>query len=385
MKKKDISKPKLQPLMKKNRVLKPIKNTSNNNSKKNEQKIPKSKISKKKVRIRSMSAVAKEEPKIEQIKLNNSLNNSLELDYLNFTQIDLFKLNQSFEGDIFTPNYNSNNQNNRDKIILNRYEDSISTINDNSSITNTNNLENENLEKLKNKDFLIDTPSTICNYYEQSSNKDKVSNKGKYFNDTIPNEGIKKNLQYYYNMNNINDIKNIDKSFIDFGKRKNEVKENNDFKENNINMMNAALFNDNLINYKKAKKEETNNKNIMNFYSNYSKNRNSNKNKKNKTNDNIKTIDYKQLDNKFNVNILLNEKCKGRKGSQEKQINIYNNQNKNETYFITPRNINKTKNVNSTKSTKINTKSIGKAKSFSSKKVNKTKYINNKLIYLNKK
>ena len=378
---KEIRRKKISPLVKANPAVNLQKNKKTVFLQKKEQNIPKNVI-KKKSRARSISAAYKMEPKNEQLNKRFLFNNSLKLDYLNFSQIDLFKLNDSFEEDIFTPNYNQNNQNNKKKEILNRYEDSDSSINDNSNIIN--NKELENIPNTNIKEHLVNTPSTICNYYEQSSNKDKVSNKGKYFNDTIPNEGIKKNLQYYYNMNNINDIKNIDKSFIDFGKRKNEVKENNDFKENNINMMNAALFNDNLINYKKAKKEETNNKKIMNFYSNYSKNRNPNKNKKNKANDNIKTIDYKQLDNKFNVNILLNEKCKGRKGSQEKQINIYNNQNKNETYFITPRNINKTKNVNSTKSTKINTKSIGKAKSFSSKKVNKTKYINNKLIYLNK-
>ena len=52
MKKKDMSKPKLQPLLKKNKVLKPIKSrASNNNSKKNEQKIPKNKISKKKLEL----------------------------------------------------------------------------------------------------------------------------------------------------------------------------------------------------------------------------------------------------------------------------------------------------------------------------------------------
>jgi hypothetical protein len=228
MKKKDMSKPKMQPLLKKNRVLKPIKSrASNYNSKKNEQKIPKSKISKKKVRIRSMSAVAKEEPKIEQIKLSNSLNNSLELDYLNFTQIDLFKLNQSFEGDIFTPNYNSNNKNNRDKIILNRYEDSISTINDNSNITYTNNLDNENLEKIKNKDFLADTPSTICNYYEQSSNKNKISNKKDGLNYHIQNENVKKNLEEYYDINssNKNEIKSDQKEDKNNDKNKLNKKE----------------------------------------------------------------------------------------------------------------------------------------------------------------
>ena len=363
---KEIKRKKKSPSVKANPVVNLQKNKKTVILQKNEQKIPKNVI-KKKSRARSISAAYKMEPKNEQLNKRYSFNNSLELDYLNFSQIDLFKFNDSFEEDIFTPNYNKNNQNNKKKEFLNRYEDSNSTINDNSNIIN--NKELDNIQNTNFKEHLVNTPSTICNYYEQSSNKDKESNKGKFFNDTIPNEGIKKNLEYYYNVNNINDIKNIDKSFIDIEKRKKELKKNNDFKENNINMMNAALFTDNLINYKKAKREEINNKNIINCYSNYLKNKKPNKNKKNKTNDNIKTIDYKQLDNKLNENILLNEKCKERKGNQEKQINRCDNQNKNETYFITPRNINRIKNINSTKSTKINTKSIGKAKSFSSKKL----------------
>jgi hypothetical protein len=38
-----------------------------------------------------------------QIKKNISFDNSLELDYLNFSQMDLYKYNQSFEDDVFTP------------------------------------------------------------------------------------------------------------------------------------------------------------------------------------------------------------------------------------------------------------------------------------------
>ena len=436
MKKKDISKPKLQPLLKKNRVLKPIKNTSNNNSKKNEQKIPKSKISKKKVRIRSMSAVAKEEPKIEQIKLNNSLNNSLELDYLNFTQIDLFKLK-------FTPNYNSNNQNNRDKIILNRYEDSISTINDNSSITNTNNLDNENLEKIKNKDFLIDTPSTICNYYEQSSNKNKISNKKEVLNHDNLNEDVKKNLAKYYDINSSNkneiksdqkedknnDKKNLNKNELVHNKlskqislltkkgqeiplksdipftnnmMKNYLKNNaNNKKKKNSNLSLNSNGSNNMRNLSKEKEKEKNKDNNNkkdekkslknNIYKNYSKsndkinekNNYNNYNNFNNTNNGFyetKNLGNNKILDKINVNII-SKKSKIRRLSQQKPTNIYYNQNKFESYFITPRNFNKIKkekNSPSTKSTKIATASMGKSKSFSSNKMKNPNNYNNK-------
>jgi len=442
MKKKDMSKPKLQPLLKKNRVLKPIKSrSSNNNSKKKEQKIPKSKLSKKKVRIRSMSAAAKEEPKIDQIKLNNSLNNSFELDYLNFTQIDLFKLNQSFEGDIFTPNYKSNNQNTRDKIILNRYEDSISTINDNLNITNNNNLDNENLEIINNKGFLTDTPSTICNYYEQSSNKNKISNKKDTLTYDIQNEKVKKNLAEYYDIINTNkneiiieqqEEKNIDNNILNkhekdhnkFPKQislltkkgqeiplKSDIPFTNNMMKNYLknNTNNKKKINSNLslnsngsnhiknLSKEKEKEKETNNKKNEkrslknNIYNNYSKsndkikekNINNNYNNFNNTNNafyETKNFGKNKVLDKINVNII-SEKSKIRRLSQQKPTNIYYNQNKFESYFITPRNFNKIKkekNSSSTKSTKIATASMGKSKSFNSNKIKNPNNYNNK-------
>ena len=345
MKKKDISKPKLQPLLKKNRVLKPIKSrASNNNSKKNEQKIPKSKICKKKVRIRSMSAVAKEEPKIEQIKLNNSLNNSLELDYLNFTQIDLFKLNQSFEGDIFTPNYNSNIQKNKDKIILNRYEDSISTINDNSNITNTNNLDNENLDKIKNNDFLTDTPSTICNYYEQSSNKNKISNKKSTLNYNIQNENVKKNLEDYYDISNSNknEIKRVQKE--DKNNINKNAKPHNKLskqislltkKGQEIPLKNDIPFTNNMM--KNYLKNNANNKKKINSNLSLNSNgsnhmRNLSKEKEKEKNNNNKKEEKKSLKN----NIYKNYSKSNDKINVKNSCNNYNNfYNTNNAFYET--------------------------------------------------
>ena len=90
------------------------------------------------------------------------------IDYLNFSKIDLFKLNQSFEDDIFTPN----NIKNKKRIVEDRYEDTISTMNENSTINK--NLEiNMNIKNLNTseKANIMDSPSSLCNYYGQSTFK----------------------------------------------------------------------------------------------------------------------------------------------------------------------------------------------------------------------
>ena len=94
-----------------------IKNTNNKNVRK-------------KARARSIPSIPKVELNEQKNSNNNKnqMNNSLELDYLNFSKIDLFKLDQSFEDDIFNPHYNRNNRN---KNVLNRYEDSNSNLNEN--------------------------------------------------------------------------------------------------------------------------------------------------------------------------------------------------------------------------------------------------------------
>ena len=370
---KEIKKKKITPLVKANGTSNASKKKISKINSKRRQKII---VQKNNSRTRSTSVASKVEPKKEQLNINLSFKkNSFELDYLNFSQLDIFKLNESFEEDIFTPNYKSNNQINNKNIILNRYDDSNSTIIDNSNIINNNNFNDELLDKgqIKDKENLINTPSTICNYYEESSNKNKIE----ISKNNFPSDGLKKNLDHYYNINNLNNKEN--KNDIKENNNK-ELNQNNLKKENILNIMHE-IINPNKLNTNinpKLAKDEIKNKEYIKYYSNKSK---INKIKYNNHNDNIKTMDYNFMDNKINVN-LLNEKTKIRIGSQEKQINYYHNQNKNDGFFITPRNINKIKNENSTKSTKINTQSIGKAKSFSSKKINKTKYINNKM-YLN--
>ena len=147
---------------------------------------------------RSVSVAEKNILNETQIKKNISFDNSLELDYLNFSQIDLYKYNQSFEDDMFTPN-----NNNKKRIVEERYQDSVSTMNDNSTINkNEKCIYNNEEQKLttNDKNHIMNTPSTICNYYDQSTNK-----KFNLDNHNEVNDEIKKNLSKYYNKNNEND------------------------------------------------------------------------------------------------------------------------------------------------------------------------------------
>ena len=145
---------------------------------------------------------------------NKSQNNNtyLELDYLNFSKIDigLRKLNSSFDDDIFGSNIFKNDKN---KIVSNRYngiESSIDTIKTNSNNNNYIEVSKENLLK---------TPSTLCNYYENS----EVSSTKK----------IDKNEN---NINNKNELrKNLDKLY--------ENSKNNEIKYINVNTKNQNVVN----------------------------------------------------------------------------------------------------------------------------------------------
>ena len=410
--KKEIKKQNNCPLSKTNRISNPQNKTSIKNSKKNDQKNTNNKIFKKKAKPRSISSAGKKEPNKEQITKNYSFNNTLELDYLNFSQIDLFKLDQD---DIFIPYYNKKYPNDKNHIISNRYEDSNSTLNDYSSLkNNNNNIDNDIIDNIKKKeDHLINTPSTICNYYEISTNKKKSSNKKKennIVNDKIIDSNIKKNLSEYYDndSNNkkemIKDNKNIENCKPDT-KNKNILNKQNYLltkKGQVIPLMNEIPFSNNLMKniysniYKNNKikylsDEKKKNNMINNNISDNKEKININKKNKNK-NEEIKTIDFNnQLNDRINVKIV-NDKSKIRKMSQQKQKppNIYYNQFKFDAFFVTPRNINKAKNdknLSSTKSTKINTHSMAKAKSFSSNKNNNNKINNytnvNGIIYFN--
>ena len=154
-------------------------------------------------------------PSIDNIlKSQKMFNNSMEeLDYLNFSRInlDIYRKNVSLEEDIFNPkSYFENNKDNN-KIVQNRYI-KIDSSNDTIISKNNNVLESENdlFDKDKNN-IILQTPSTICNYYEKSENYSDEKNKN-CINDNFFKQNSKykklrtKSIQVpnYYLNNNIN-------------------------------------------------------------------------------------------------------------------------------------------------------------------------------------
>ena len=339
-----------------------------------------------------------------QIKKNISFDNSLELDYLNFSQMDLYKYNQSFEDDVFTPN------NNKKRLVEERYQDSMSTMNDNSTI-NKNDIGNHNLDEQKlntnDKNYIMNTPSTICNYYDQSTNKKINLNNNKY----KINDEIKKNLSQYYNKSNENKE--------NYSQNKNSINKKDEFVFS-INCPNILLNNDKPTTKYLTQNLKSNsilNKNKYSKLSNVAKiNRikeikaSNSQNKVNKINQsNINQINinkkYSKSNEKFqnkqinktslkNTKDEINNKEKTsmnpnqEKIKKQKPLNLCYNKNKFDAYFTTPRNMNKkndVKNLSSNKNNKINVSNgpINKNKSFNNTKSNQSSIIKNNLIYLN--
>ena len=390
----------------------PIKNKKKDTQMKNDTNNKNKKCNSK---IRSISIAEKKQPKEIQFKFHNSFDNSLELDYLNFSQIDLFKLNGSFDEDIFTPN----KKRRKNRIVEDRYQDSISTMNGNSTvIKNDNDISEKRKSSNKDNDNIANTPSTMCNYYEQSSNK-KTSSKKKFVfnNSNIINEEIKKNLSDYYNKNieqnenlNPNEIKDskIEEKYqfcIKFPNAElKEEKPSTQYLKQNLKS-NSILQNNRFSNPsnkdKLIKKKNSNKKNNKENRATKNKNELSNVNqylnkKYSKSNE---KLGYK-LNNKSSIkntkdNIKINNnnkdnyqegKPKSLKNKAKHPINLIYNQNANDGYFVTPRNFNKKryeKNFSSNKNSKINAGSLGKYKSFNSSRIKKNNVIKNNLIYMN--
>lgn len=199
--------------------------------------------------------------KIEK-KPSHTANNSIELDYLNFTKIDIFKYDNSFDDDIFNPNYNLNGKINKSKITSVRYE------NQDISIISNKNINDNSTDRgvLKQKENLAETPSTICNYYDKSENSKKKKNLPE--KSIMDKENIKKDLIKYFNEEgSIGETKNRKK-----GKGPNEEKKINKkmkirsysltnkrnidlnyFKENNNVKYNNIIINENNLFSKKGK------------------------------------------------------------------------------------------------------------------------------------
>ena len=132
-------------------------------------------------------------------------NNSMEeFDYLNFSDIDidLIKKISGCEKDIFKQEIISKNQNNKNDIVQNRYNMIDTSFDTNQQDEVLNNSEDEYIEI--NKNILIKTPSTICNYYDMDSDKknlknNKIEDKK---NKTLKNKNIQISNNNIINYNN---------------------------------------------------------------------------------------------------------------------------------------------------------------------------------------
>ena len=136
---------------------------------------------------------------------NKLFNNSLEeIDYLNFSDIDidLIKKIATYEKDIFKPEFNSKNQKEQNDIVQNRYNMIDTSFDTNQQNEILNKIEDEYIDI--NKNILIKTPSTICNYYDMDSNKKKIE-ENKIEEKKIENKKKKKfkNKQIQINKNSI--------------------------------------------------------------------------------------------------------------------------------------------------------------------------------------
>ena len=401
MKLTNIKKQNIIPTFNQNNIICPLKkNQTLENSKKSSINLPSSKILNNK--RRSISVADKKILNETQTRNNFSFDNSLELDYLNFSRIDLFKLNESSDEDISTPNNNKRKK----RIVEERYQNTDSTMNGNSTIIKKENniFDNQNLNT-NDKDYIINTPSTMCNYYEQSTNKKDIINNDisqKYNN---INEEIKKNLTQYYNKNseikenydpNNTETKNGNEFSIKCPNAtlnnekpttkylKQNMKSNSIINNNNKTIKNKEIKSTNSQN--KINKITNKNKNEINMNKKYSKSnekiqcKNSTKSSLKCAKDEIKQNNITNID-KISVNSIQ------RKNKKQKPLNLCYNQNKYDAYFITPRSISKkdVKNLSSTKSTKININmgNMTKNKSFNTNKTGKYNNIKNNLIYMN--
>ena len=181
------------------------KNTQNNQNKKN----------KKAEQSHSINCrnLKKNVSQKENQTLNKSQNNNtvFELDYLNFSRIDigLYKPNSSFDDDIFgSPNFKKDKK----RLVSERYngiESSIDTIK-----SETHNSNNNNYIDIS-KEEILKTPSTICNYYGESEAASSSKKGDQNFDE-------KKNLKKIFDEAYINKM-NEDIKYINVNTKKQNV------------------------------------------------------------------------------------------------------------------------------------------------------------------
>ena len=183
----------------------------------NNQKVKKKANSKKKQKIKNKTISPPPSQKTKNnnsLQLNKSQNNSniLELDYLNFSRIDLGlrKLNSSFDEDMFNSKIVIKE---KKELASNRYNGVESSF-DTSKTENNTIVNNNNNYIRESKEKLLKTPSTVCNYYDKSeattSQKKNTNNINNNFNkiEQQKNE-LRKNLDKLYEESKNEDIEYI--------------------------------------------------------------------------------------------------------------------------------------------------------------------------------
>ena len=155
----------------------------------------------------------------EKYQANKSQNNStfLELDYLNFSRIDigLRKLNSSFDEDMFNSKIFIKE---KKELVSNRYNGIESSFDTSKTETVLNSNNNNNYIK-ESKEKLLKTPSTLCNYYDKSEATTSQKKNNCINNIKIEKEKnkLRKNLNKLYE-----ESRNDDNTYINVNKRNNK-------------------------------------------------------------------------------------------------------------------------------------------------------------------
>ena len=292
-----------------------------NNSKAKKKKNNKSKQKSKNDIISPPSRKAKIGNKQEKYQINKSLDNSnnFELDYLNFSRIDigLRKLNSSFDEDMFNSKIFIKE---KKELVSNRYNGIESSFETSKTETNANLNNNNNNYIKESNEKLLKTPSTLCNYYDKSeattSQKKDLQNK----NNIEGKNELRKNLDKLYE-----ESKNEDIEYITVNKK------------NNQNIVNWKLKDSIKIKKEKEKKEDNSktlnenkkelNKLIFDIKRDFAKNQSQKKiiNKKNEINvNNYKSeVPYKNNLMENYLNSKMNKRKNTYNTSSSKKNNCY--------------------------------------------------------------
>ena len=290
------------------------------------------------------------EKKVDTLNDKKSVNlTSGELDYLNFSKIEIFKPNSSFEEDIFDPNHLTFFE--KKKITSNRYnniDSSLDTIKTEKN-SNTQYIQPSQENKLK-------TPSTICNYYENSEYTSSTKK-----NIKLPNEDNKTQLKVNLSQLYENSMVNKTQKIINW-RLKDSIKITKN-KSSSLNSKENLLNIPNDINNKS--KINTNNMNVN-------------------TNKNLIKTEKIPFKNNLMDNYLNNKISKQRKGSfnmsSSKKNSFYNKMNINKDSLI--KNLNK--NHNSSTQNIHNNNNNSNNNKYNISNIPNQKYSNNK-IQVNKK